>query len=96
MQLSLIPDEGAASLKEKAAKDLIRIADAMESAEPGSAFARQLSRDYKAASIAAGIIDVRGKVKNATGLSKKQIDESRAKALAKITGYLDNLDYSLK
>ena len=91
-QPSLFSDD---EVKKRALADLVRLADAMEQCEPGSAHRKALARDYKHAMIAAGITDVKGKVTNAKGLPKKQIDESRAKALAKIKGYLDNLEESL-
>ena len=93
-QPSLFSDDG--EVKKRALNDLVRLADAMERCEAGSPHRKALARDYKHAMIAAGITDVKGKVKNAKGLPKKQIDESRAKALAKIKGYLDNLEESLK
>jgi hypothetical protein len=76
--------------KQRAAADLVRIADAMETAEPGSAFAKQLSRDYKDALERTGISQEfrSGKYKG----NEKEFSKKKRECFEQIIRALDDFE----
>jgi hypothetical protein len=90
-QLTLIPERDEAEVKQRAAEDLVRLADAMEGCEPGSRERKHLAGMYKQALKVMGITDSNGHVKGAKSIPKAKIDQSRAEALKKVKEYLDNI-----
>ncbi len=76
------------SIKQHAAQQLCRIADAMETTEPGSRERKSLGREYKAYAKQLGI----GKTKQDNPPDQRaEIAKSRAYALSKIEGYLSRI-----
>ncbi len=74
-----------------ALEQLVKIADRMEDCDDPQEM-KQLQRDYRAASIAAGITDANGNLKDKGWRhTPAQLKESRAKALAKVKEYLDDI-----
>lgn len=72
-----------------ASNNLCRIAEAMEAAEPGSAFARELNRDYKANLEV--VFPKSERKKNSTLHSEGAIKKSKDECYTKIVAALDDL-----
>ena len=81
-------------VKQEAAERLCRIAEQMETCEDPRE-RKELSRQYKAASIDAGIIDENGDLTNGKEFMYKpeQIAASEQQAMLKVVEYLDKIEH---